>query len=217
MGGSVALAVRYESGETICFAAFTNSLSNDLKRRAVLVDKNEAYMRSLVAEFMAIEDCGEIPLAPMGYGINVIDFQRNHFLTMQGHANFKNFSDTEIMGRVAPDRYLNFLHLCDAGHIEMRRMDLVSKGDPCVTLARVKDAEEGEFISKAINAQFNKYLGDRAGQQTYYDAKIVDTPLAILEYPEKKKGAAAMKRKMKSLGFVIDAEANKLWNDFHEY
>ncbi len=225
MGGTVALAVRYADGETVCCTTWTNPLPHTLKSKAVLVDKDEAFMRAFIEENLSVTEMDGvtkmhelIPLAPCGYGLNLIDFKTGNFLTMQGHCHFDSFSDIEATGSVVPERTRNFLDLCEAGCMKLIRLDkLEGRRGYMKTEAMIKDADEAAKIAKIVRDNSRGNFGAATHSGIYYSFEVVGTPMRVIDFEDGRSGLPKLKRKVRALGFEIDSEANKLWKSFYDY
>ena len=212
MGGSVSTAFRFADGKVDCLELWTNPLPRFLKSKNIIVDKNEDMVRDFIKENEEIGNA-HIPLAPLEYGLNVIDFQKNVFLTMQGHANFNWFSSLEANGKADKDRAENFMALVEAGRIEcVRSIFDDNKETTKETTLMIESREQAEQVLALARQTVDS---NPFRVKAWYNFRIIFEPtMAFQEFAETAEGARQFRQKLIDLGFVLDDKANAIWDNF---
>lgn len=211
MGGSVSTAFRFANGDVDCLELWTNPLPRFLKSKNIIVDKNEDMVRDFIKENEEIGN-DHIPLAPSGYGLNVIDFQKNVFLTMQGHADFNWFSSIEANGKADKDRAENFMALAEAGRIECVRSIFEDNKE---TERHTLMIESREQVAQVLDLARQIVDSNPFSVKAWYNFRIIFEPtMEFREFAETAEGARQFRQKLIDLGFVLDDEANAIWDNF---
>lgn len=85
MGGPIAVAARFNDGETICVEGWTNFLPNMIHNETTLSGDDSIVKADLLKAASLNVYAGPIRLAPRGYGIVIIDFVERTIHSMQGY------------------------------------------------------------------------------------------------------------------------------------
>ena len=211
MGGSVGTAFRFANGEVVCLELWTNILPTFLKSKNIIVDKNEDVVRNFIKDEVENES-PHISLAPYGYGLIVIDFQKNAFLSMQGYATFNSFSSIEANGKADKDRAENFMALVEAGRIESVRSIFEDNKE---TEHHTRMIESREQAEQVLDLARQTVESNPFNIKTWYNFKIIFEPtMEFHEFEETAEGARKFRQKLIDLDFKLDDEANTSWNDF---
>src|ERR1700744_2030870 len=99
MGGSVAVAIRKRNGEIICRDRWTNSTPFYFKSLRMR-EGDEAFVQEYLDLAKDKKDAPHVPLAPLGYGLVVIDYVTNHMLSMQGYSSYDQFTELDAFGPI---------------------------------------------------------------------------------------------------------------------
>lgn len=205
MGGSVGTAFRFANGEVACLELWTNVLPAFLKSKNIIVDKNEDVVRNFIKDEVENENL-DIPLAPFDYGLIVIDFQKNVFLTMQGYATFNSFSSVDATGTK------NLMELAEAGRIECVRS--IYEGTKKIDHHAIM-IESREQAKQAIDLARQTVESNPFSIKNWYNFNIIFEPtMEFHEFQETADGAKKFRQKLIDLDFKLDDEANTSWDDF---
>jgi hypothetical protein len=226
MGGAVAFATRFSNGEVGCMDVWTNPLPYLIKTKQVMLDRDEDAVRTHYKECREVMERDgtpmheDAPLAPLGYGLVVLDFKANVLLSMQNYTGFDNFSELEACGHADDDKFESFLAFCEAGQIEMTRIDYDDAGENVISKlsSKIKDAEEGRAIAKLISDMIHKHWhrsDENARRLTWYRFKIVGNQFEQTRFEDHSSlGARQFRTKMKQLGFQFDRPAQRTWREW---
>lgn len=232
MGGTVAVTLREENGTEHRMARWTNPLPPTIVNLR-MIKKDPAHIRTYLARWEGmVDDWNEnkskfkedddstwdifkfpmtpcyVPdgriLAPIGYGLVVIDLMKNKILSMQGYSNLETISspgiamsmDGRIIGEEPGDTEVDiFKRLwCDGRITKIRGMG-----------GKVKDLT-GWTEDKVFK------LCKKPG---YFGQFLVDLfPFTLEKFDESAQGALAMKGRIAELGFQYTKEDDETWMDW---
>lgn len=200
MGGSIALAARFNDGETICVDGWTNFMPRMIKNGTTL-SGDDAIVREVLMDVARHESyAGPQRFGADGYGIVVIDFIAREIHSMQGYTSFDRPSLNQLLDINATGwkgmRYVNVLSdegggLLDAGRVRMTAVDGVAC-EP-VTLTR-------ETAIKMLDTNVFKFLSGKS--PAFVDIEIDLSPFVLHEYPEDSP-LTAMKARLRAVGFPM--------------
>jgi len=228
MGGPVAFATRFSNGDVVCMDVWTNPLPYLIKTKAVLLERNEQVVRNHYQECRGVMELDgvtpmhtDVPLAPLGYGLIVLDFKTRSLMSMQNYTSFDNFSDLEACGLSDREKYESFLAFCDWGMIEMTRRDYALEHEEAdlgeviyQKSAMIENAEEGKKIAEIVKEGLQRRWRGGPRQTTFFRFKI-KLPFEYTVFTEfASRGAKDYRSKLKKLGFELDRPAQKLWREW---
>lgn len=231
MGGTVSVTVREENGTEHRMERWTNALSyfvTNLK----LCQKDPKHLKEYLSTWKDFEDdwkknghkfdsdkknyevfenqmtpcyCPAVGLAPVDYGLVVIDFKTNNILSMQGYTSLNVVLGSSIRmvmsGYDDPDELDRFKELLydrrittyeTFGGSGMIKEDL-TKTKPCQVLNRFKD------MSTIIGMEY---------------LRVDLSPFTLEDFEESAQGALAMKGRLAELGFQYTKKEDKGWLDW---
>lgn len=179
-------------------------------------------------------------LAPTGYGLVVIDQQKNHILTSQGYCSFgvvhaagisldvpydKNTFDENaikaLKGRCLP----TFVELVEAGRVKKAvglRVTSVKGGKS--RTSQVDKSVEGmglvELVEMALyGCDYNRTRNIKVKDPTFRMMHFaVDmSPYTIIDYEREENGWKLFRDKLIELGFPLTEEDEKEWGEWNKY
>lgn len=130
MGGKITIVYREESGVVHSRLRTTGRLGLFLKNHRI-ADRDHDWMMKYLSDEEAPDDPWgkkdnkEVALAPVDYGIIVVDFKDNQFLSAQNYTTLDRISPTEATGRFyrvdqREERIRNFTEMPD-GRLRIRK------------------------------------------------------------------------------------------------
>ncbi len=236
MGGSVALTIREQDGTEHRMSRWTNILqwiccdagtfSKDPKHlKAVLKQWRE--MREDWAEFEARPDksvsrdqyrfrfdmtdvyAPYTMLAPDGYGLVVLDMQKNVLLTMQGYTGFDSLY-CRVDREMDPDGYGQVKGLFEAGRVRGWKIlkGKAKEGDDPFYEIPLPDGCTWDQLVK-LDKQYRK---DRT---IFIHGILIDrTPFTVEKFNEDQHGAIAFRQRLLDLGFKLSPEEEQQWAEW---
>ncbi len=82
MGGSITVAIRFPDKSIDCKVVHTECLSFCQPR---IITEGEAFWRNYFNDCGYVSDDRDCPIAPVGYGLTVVDLMNNHISSMQDY------------------------------------------------------------------------------------------------------------------------------------
>ncbi len=230
MGGDVGLTLREENGTEHRMCRFTNILPWVLKNLRLL-DKNQqpAHVREILSNWYDMRRDYEenkktgrfrhpmsgvyapYPfLAPMDYGLVVVDLQEEQILSYQGYTSADEISGICVLNDLRAGETDND---SDAG----RFMELYRAGR--VTGGRIyrHEPESGKRTCREVSLEGKspkQALALLKREQSLYFALDM-SPFQVTEYRDGEPGEAeAMRERILELGFVLSNEEKQLWSEW---
>lgn len=198
MGGSVAIAARFNNGDAICIEGWTNYMPwmiiND-----TTFSGDDSIVRKTLLETVGGEYYGDpLPLRKSGYGIVVIDFITREIHSIQGYCSF----GTRWIGQLVEinecrwegDEFVQPLSkegksLVDAGRIYASRMP----GEP----------EEHITTERAVEIlKKNAKILRGSEKEEYQSIRINTAPFVVHDYGEDA-SITPIKARLKETGFPL--------------
>jgi hypothetical protein len=234
MGGSIGFTIREENGTEHRMCRWTNPTPGFINHSKLIeCDKNhlDEYLKTwydMVAEFesgeyknkqmtMADVYAPNPFLAPMSYGLIVVDYKTKTILHLQGYTSY---------GRILPSSLSLALLNVENGWDEEESRNEVNDFKHLFETGRIKKAEviaeEGGL--KEIDISEMKYeevleqcTARSASKGTrFYMIKLDMSPWTVKRFKENSNGVQSFKTEVLNLGFVLTEEENKIWKDFED-
>lgn len=212
MGGSIAIAARFNDGQAICVDGWTNFIPNMVMNAATLSGDDRIVRDNLMECAQLSSYGGPQPFRAHGYGIVVIDFVAREIHSMQGYTGFRHkillqLSNMKKSGWQGM-KYVNVLSseaegLLDAGRISVTRRG----GEDC----------EPELLDrkKALKLLDADTRASMTGATPSFIELTIDTaPFKVVDY-EEGGSLTAMKKRLAEVGFPM-TKAEGLNNIFKQ-
>ncbi len=152
MGGSVAVGFRFTDGSTFVQERWTNNLPfwfKDAKLYNGDMDHVNRYIR------MDQEYPTQVPLAPLGYGLVLVDYLSNHLLSMQHYTRF-DLEDPVHMALITK------LSEEDFGYEAVRYKGLLAENRLSMKIYRVVRKKDGhqriDEVKRLLTGEFSDLL-----------------------------------------------------------
>lgn len=221
MGGSITVVIRKKDGTIIKCCRWTNSLPSFIGNLK-FIEKDDEHLEKYLKTYYdmkrdweANKDSGNFEfgmtssyaayndiLAPMSYGIVVIDYMKSHLLHMQGYARLDGFDKIEAEAGICQRKYYmndgrdkDFQALWNAGKID-----------------RYESWEKPKVAVYPINGL--KDLKKLLKKDSYEMLLINMEPWTVIRYEETANGTDEIKAKILELGFYISEADDKEWAEF---
>lgn len=200
MGGSIAIAARFNDGQAVCVDGWTNFIPR-MVMNATTLSGNDAVVREMLIEVAAHPSyAGVQPFRPRGYGIVVIDFVAREIHSRQGYTSFTDKTLNQLLDLGASGWkdgvFTNVLSaeaddLLEAGRVRQVAVD----GAACnpVTLTR-------DMALAMLDADTRTFL--QGGTRTYVELLIDTAPFTVHDHPEDA-SIAAMRMHLATTGFPL--------------
>ena len=225
MGGCVGITIREADGTEHRMCRWTNVISclNDLR----LYEKDSAFIREfnqkweeMRADYLKhkkdrkfeqnmTEVYAPYPLlAPMEYGLIVIDMQKNIILNYQDASRLGGFDSPGLLLELISNQanrpnsmFTSFKNLFKAGRIKL-----------VVNFLAKKQLDLSTYNFKAIETLLKEEMKSNRHLLTFF----IDTaPFELIEYaPNNVQAARKMLAKIKELGFILKAKEEKEWRNW---
>ena len=200
MGGSIAIAARFNDGQAICIDGWTNFIP-DMVMNATTLSGEDRVVRDTMLEAAAHPTYdGPQPFRAYGYGIVVIDFVAREIHSMQGYTNFTNKMLLQLIDMRKTGwqgmKYVNVLSAEGKGLLEAGRVTVTERnGKPCEP-----EKLTAETALKLLDADARATMN---GATPSYAMLTIDTaPFTVIEYPEGG-SLTAMKKRLAEVGFPM--------------
>ena len=233
MGGTIAVVIREEDGKIHKMARWTNSLPYFIRNmKFVNGDKQHLsdYLKvfyDMVEEYNAIKESGGdfgikmcdvyVPnsghIAPIGYGLVVIDYQTNQILHCQGYSALDALYPFEVNQnrRLRDDdeeAAREFIDSKRVSYIDAFKREKKLSGRIKLSIEYIE--EDGKITIRPKNGEnLDLY---------YIHGYVLDmSPWEVTRFEEgEKKELERFKIAVKKIGFEISEDDEKLWADFAE-
>lgn len=231
MGGSIGFTVREENGTEHRMCRWTNamgSLIKDLKFYTKSEDHLKEYLKTwydMVKDYddaqKGIKPLPEITmvkvyapnpfLAPMDYGLVVVDYQTNTVLNIQGYTSLEKldcglvYGDIKYSSKKEDSEY--FRELCENKRIiGLIKKELDPNDDTKIIIVTEEKTftfdEAVKFLKKDEDLNFGRFF------------KVDTSPWTFTRYPETKQGWIDFRKKVLELGFILNEEEISMWDEF---
>lgn len=205
MGGSVAVAFRFPDGEIIAQERHTNPLPFWFTHPRLLRGERDFIDRY-------IRDANHpdpIPVAPLGYGLVLVDYVSKTLFSMQGYTNLHLLEPVSVMTRArwGGDDEMEFGNL----HrllIQENRLRVVNRVTEEVTPlpAEITDAAGLADHAKTLYANSN---GD-----AYFAYALDSSPLTVIDYTDEADSARKFLAKLDEIGFPLTDVDREVWKEW---
>ena len=229
MGGSVAVTLREPDGTEHRMCRWTNPLPwfiNNMK----FINKDPVHIKQWLDrwnemradweknkgtgkfEFPMTEAYAPSPyLAPMGYGLVVIDMKKNVILNCQGYCNFGVIHGVSIALDMNPN-------VISGDKPEDRDKEIAKAffdANRAVVWKWVKGVTKkrrGQFLTTQIGYQELLLILKKNNEML--DIRLDMHPFKIQDYSEESASWPKMRADIEKLGFKITAEEDKMWDEW---
>lgn len=137
-------------------------------------------------------------LAPMGYGLVVIDMQNNVIFHCQGYCGI---GKTHMpIGMTSFDEFKEFEELVNSGRIT-KILDMFNKEKEIKQVKlQLKDGEVTDML--------------RPSERYYYNFYLNMSPFKVRKFDETPKGIKELKKEVLNLGFKLTKEEDEMWEEY---
>ena len=226
MGGSIGITIREEDGTIHKMCRWTNSMPYFF-RSIKFIEKDKEYLKEylnvwyeMVKEYEdaqnGIKPLPEITmvdvyapfpyLAPMDYGLVVVDYMNNKVLHSQGYSSFvsKINESTIYLELKNPEDSQEWEQLCN-----QKKLLLESK--------YYYELNKHEEINKEVSFEEIKSLVSTKERDIIgLDFKIKTEPWEFIRFEEDENGIKNLKLEIEKLGFHFTEKENEMWNEYIE-
>ncbi len=231
MGGSIGFTVRQEDGTEHRMCRWTNSMDSLIKNLKFYTKSGDHLKEYLKTWYDMVKDYDDakkgirpLPkitmvdvyapnpfLAPMNYGLVVVDYITNNVLNLQGYTDLEKFDFNvvgyDILHSDNDEDYLYFKELC-----ENKRVIGIINNEPdphndktiiSVTTERIFTFEESKkFLKEEKRSMYGTFF------------KVDTSPWTFTRYPKTKEGIIEFRKKVLELGFVLTDEEKTMWDEY---
>jgi hypothetical protein len=204
MGGSIAIAARFNDGEAICIDGWTNFIPR-MVMNDVTLSGDDSVVRATLMEAAAHEAySGPRPFGEHGYGIVVIDFVSRMIHSKQGYTGFTEKMPSQLLElnecgwRDGPEgpHYVQVLSeeakaMLDAGRVRKTSID----GEPCEPVLLDQEASLA-----MLREEFVAFMS--GGSKPFVGLTIDTAPFTIHDHPECGT-LTAMREDLRDAGFPL--------------
>lgn len=231
MGGTVGVTIREKDGTLHKMARWTNSLP-DFARSMKFINKDknhfDDYLKvfyEMKADYEKNKNTGKfefnmtdvyIPysghIAPIEYGLVVIDYQTEQILHCQGYTSLDAIHKSEITSPQCYDKKTVDMiqELIDARRVKCQR--IIFKED-----ANYKSAEIAlKYVE--VDGKLTVVPEPENDKEFWINDYEIDlNPWKIKRFAESKEGFLELKEAIKTLGLEMSEEDEKIWDEFINY
>lgn len=200
MGGSIAIAARFNDGETICLEGWTNYTPRMIINGDTL-SGDDTTVRRILGEVMALPDfAGPQPFRAIGYGMIVVDFVARQIHSLQGYTSFDHKMLLQLLDINATgwrgDTFVNVLSteaewLLAQGKVRLTHLN----GDPIEEEILTRDRAI-ELLDQESGPAWLQ------GVRKRHDVMINVSPFEVFDYGEHGP-LTGMKARLKDAGFPM--------------
>lgn len=206
MGGSVAVTVREQNGQEHRMCRWTNSLPwfvNNVR----LLRKDPSHLREYLEKWEKMKvgaPYGDHPfLAPIDYGIMVVDMQKDVVLSHQGYTTFgKTYVFSSELDEIMD---------CDDSLRPVRTREFLEAGK--VKSVRYLDRRTRQIVNLPVPTSVRS-LTEQFKFSDQLEFALDMSPYELMDYKHNINGKVGMRGKLSELGFVISDEENRIWDEW---
>lgn len=200
MSGRINVAVRFESGETICQPRGTMAISPWL-RDMRLVGKDESLLREFLHD--APEWSEPTPVAPYDYGLVVIDMAQGRIFERNDYSRIDRLmSGTWTLAKMDRADKERLKAFADDGRVSVLRAWAM---DDTI----VRHPEAGMVVDwETMRTTLRKDWAGKHGRHVRYQFDL--SPLEYTNYSGRSEGVRAMRGDLMAAGFDV---SSALWNE----
>lgn len=205
MGGRIAIAARFNDGQTICVDGWTNFVPRMVMNERTL-SGDDSIVRAMLLEAATMEQYeGPISFRSKGYGMVAIDFTTREIHTKQNYTSFERKSlnqmtDVNRCGYPDGDIRKEFVHvisdeggsMIDAGRITVVARNGVDLGTPILL--------DRETALAMLREEHRAHMG--GGGLRYTELRVSTDPFTVHVYPDDGP-LTPMKERLKTSGFPM--------------
>lgn len=236
MGGTVAVTLRMPDGETFKMLRWTNMLPwavNNMR----FVKKDPKHLQDIMLQWQEMRKdyekhkddkqfefnmtdcyfpCGG--LVPAGYGLVVLDLQKDHILSCQGYSHFGHINGAGV-SLAAAQRFSGRWSKEEEGDDVSRLQEAIAMNRVSVQRYNRKKKTMETLSAFKFPADFVSTWGDYDKMDKKHDVSDMDfildmSPFKVEYYEETLEGFTSMRQKVLDLGFQLSQEENTLWDNF---
>lgn len=205
MGGRVAIAARFNDGQTICVDGWTNFVPRMIMNEKTL-SGDDSVVREMLLEAAALEKYeGPISFRSKEYGMIAIDFTTREIHTKQNYTNFTRKSlgqmtDANACGYLDGDIRKEFVHVIsdEAGSmIDAGRVTVVARNGVDLDTPILLDRETALAM---LREEHRAYMSGGGLQHT--ELLVTTDPFSVHVYPDDGP-LSPMKERLKTSGFPM--------------
>ena len=233
MGGKVRVLYREENGEVHKRDRWTNRMGRWLKTHHIAARNHDWMMQYFGPEESPTQNGKDDKLlanTPCGYGIVVVDFMANQFLSAQNYTSLNRISPAEATGEMyRPENRAeiiqNFTNMADH-RLRIRRRTYTtfqqntthveSLGE---SLTNAEAHEQSKIMMREYAEQLNPFrvrVDTSVEPEEYYDANFIISfdPLYTMLFNDNDSTSLLMiKDRMNQTGFKFTDGENRAWDD----
>ncbi len=243
MGGSIAITVREESGEEHRMCRWTNVLPQFIKNIRML-NKDSDHLKKYLKTWQDMREdfnrnkknknfeqnmtpvYAPYPfLAPHGYGLVIVDMQKNYILDYQGYSSLNTINSIAISNEM--NCVSQGVHIINIGRDQPKilKKKAFYLSDDSSNAVLFRELFEAEKITKAKNEQKEKTISLK-GKSIEDVIKVIEndkewqiyfpidlSPYKVIKYYEHDpKEAMKMRSKIQEIGFKLSNKEEYIWN-----
>lgn len=205
MGGSIAIAARFNNGETICVDGYTNFLPNMIVNNTTLSGDDSIVRKTLMEVAEHQNYSGPQPFRVIEYGIVVIDFIAHRIHSMQGYTNFtRRYTNQLFDFNKSGWRDGKFVHVISEQSETLLNNDrvYVVNGEDVERTLLTRDRLISEAEDHTARTLEYWRTGENPPASLFTEIEIVTDPFEVIEYPEGT-SLAAMKQALREVDFPL--------------
>ena len=213
MGGYMGIAFRMPDGEIIRKVKHTNPTSGWLCDSRLLAGDPD-----VLAAYLALDDeidHGQASLAPVEYGLVVLDLRENRLLSLQGYTNYGIISMSAVVLATQQPRAIDSKRvevinlLAETGRLSLQTT-LYRPDGSSEEIAKELVETKDSLAELARTYKNHKRLAD--GSYEAYKFTIYTSPVVIEDFPETEAGAVSMRERLLELGFDLTPADEQGWS-----
>lgn len=235
MGGSIGFTIREKNGQEHRVCRWTNQMTyfiDDYK----FFDEDKEHFSNYLESWKSMRDdylaskknkqpCklnmsdvyAPYPyLAPMGYGLVVVDYQTKKILSMQSYRFFGKIDCLELSNALEHPKWKdsiysidNFEKLFDSGRIK-KVVGFTS--DNKKTTIDITNFSKQKIFDVMQTKQFEE--NQKVDDIEWFRFCIEPDPWQIIKFEESQSGLEAFKKEIHELGFSLSKREEKMWASF---
>lgn len=207
MGGSIAIAARFNNGEAICVDGYTNFMPSMIVNNTTLSGDDSIVRKTLMEVSAHPNYFGPQPFRVIGYGMVVVDFIAHRIHSMQGYTNFTHRYTNQLFDiNKSGWRDGTFVHV-----ISEQAETLLDNNRIYVVSVNGEDVERTLLTRDHLMAETEDYhartmeywrTGENPPASLFTEIEIVTDPFEVIEYQEGT-SLASMKQALCLGGFPL--------------
>lgn len=225
MGGIITLTIRKKDGSVHKTSSWTNSLPYLINNIGI---EKETHFDDYLNSFTKRNKEGDLYssepfLAPIEYGLVVIDYLNNEIVYASHYCSLSSFSwvtvnrDADHTG-LGKGHNGGFKDKNDGGHayslaqfLEQKRLVNVTKWNP--DIQEMEEVYDADFLNKLSLDEFTKLFFKEDWDIKHLNFNVQMGDFKVTSYDNDADGLKQLKEHVLSLGFVLTEEEEKIWNE----